>query len=184
MDQTVHTKGTFMRNIASVLLSLVLLSACADSTQLMRNGQGATRHLTATDSIYIAVSRNGSYGKEQYESSGLNTSQIIYAAFEKRLHGVEVAHDYQSFDDALKYAQSNNFTILVYPTVLHWEDRATEWSGLPDRVEVKLEVVEAKDGKAIDSVVIVGKSGVATFGGDHPQDLLPKPVEEYVAGLF
>lgn len=32
----------------------------------------------------------------------------------------------------------------------------------------------------IDSVVIKGKSGWATLGGDYPQDLLPKPVEEYV----
>ncbi|HVY24665.1 MAG TPA: DUF4823 domain-containing protein [Steroidobacteraceae bacterium] len=173
-----------MRNFMIVILSISLLTACADSTQLMRNGQETARRLTLNDSIYVAVSKNGSYGNDIYASSGINTSQIIYAEFEKRLHNVEVGHDYQPYNDALKYAQGNNFTMLVYPTILHWEDRATEWSGLPDRVEVKLELVDAQSGHLLDSVVIKGKSGLATFGGDHPQDLLPKPVEEYVGSLF
>jgi hypothetical protein len=73
---------------------------------------------------------------------------------------------------------------LVYPTILHWEDRATEWSGIPDRVEIKIEIIGATTGKGLDSAIIKGKSGLATFGGDHPQDLLPKPVEDYVSGLF
>jgi hypothetical protein len=29
-----------------------------------------------------------------------------------------------------------------------------------------------------------GKSGIATLGGDHPQDLLVKPVAEYVNELY
>jgi hypothetical protein len=36
----------------------------------------------------------------------------------------------------------------------------------------------------MDSVIIKGKSGLATFGGDHPQDLLAKPVSAYVNGLY
>ncbi|WP_254924651.1 DUF4823 domain-containing protein [Aeromonas sp. A35_P] len=29
-----------------------------------------------------------------------------------------------------------------------------------------------------------GKSKWATFGGDHPQDLLPEPTEKYVNSLY
>ncbi|MDB3946228.1 DUF4823 domain-containing protein [Gammaproteobacteria bacterium] len=29
-----------------------------------------------------------------------------------------------------------------------------------------------------------GSSGLATFGGDHPQDLLPESVTKYVGALF
>ncbi len=36
----------------------------------------------------------------------------------------------------------------------------------------------------MDSAIIKGKSGLATFGGDHPQDLLPKPVGEYIDALY
>jgi Domain of unknown function (DUF4823) len=80
--------------------------------------------------------------------------------------------------------RKSEFKYLVYPTILHWEDRATEWSALPDRVEVKIDLIETATGKLLDSVVIRGKSGVATLGGDHPQDLLPKPVDEFVSTLF
>jgi hypothetical protein len=32
-----------------------------------------------------------------------------------------------------------------------------------------------ESGKTMDSAIIKGKSGIATLGGDHPQDLLVKP---------
>ena len=95
-----------------------------------------------------------------------------------------MAQSYQSFDDALKFTRDNGYKYLVYPTILHWEDRATEWSAIPDRVEVKIDIIESTTAKLLDSVVIKGKSGLATFGGDHPQDLLPKPVGEFVSTLF
>jgi hypothetical protein len=69
-------------------------------------------------------------------------------------------------------------------TILHWEDRATEWSGIPDKVEIRIDVIESARGDTIDSAIVKRKSGLATFGGDHPQDLLPKPVEDYVASLY
>ncbi|WP_428785404.1 DUF4823 domain-containing protein [Vibrio splendidus] len=34
------------------------------------------------------------------------------------------------------------------------------------------------------SGIIEGKSGLATFGGDHPQDLLSEPVSEFMASLL
>ena len=45
-------------------------------------------------------------------------------------------------------------------------------------------IINAKTRKTIDSAIIKGKSGLATFGGDHPQDLLPKPVGEYIDALY
>jgi len=64
--------------------------------------------------------------------------------------------------------------------ILHWEERATK----SDRVEVKIVVMAVESGTIIDSVVIKGKSKGFTFGGDHPQDLLPEPIDMYVASLF
>ncbi|NCF25983.1 MAG: DUF4823 domain-containing protein [Gammaproteobacteria bacterium] len=39
-------------------------------------------------------------------------------------------------------------------------------------------------GEVIDSALIDGKSKWATFGGDHPQDLLEKPLADYARSLF
>jgi len=55
---------------------------------------------------------------------------------------------------------------------------------IPDRVEVKVDVVRVQTGDVISSGFIKGRSGLATLGGDHPQDLLPEPVAEFVSSLF
>jgi len=73
---------------------------------------------------------------------------------------------------------------FVVPEILHWEDRNTEWSGKKDVIEIKITVVDAASGSALASSVISGKSKWATFGGDHPQDLLPKPLQAYVDSLY
>jgi len=49
---------------------------------------------------------------------------------------------------------------------------------------VKVELVDVATDTPLDTGIIKGKSKWATFGGDHPQDLLPKPVEEFVSSLY
>lgn len=89
-----------------------------------------------------------------------------------------------SFEDAVSQAQLTDQDILIFPTILHWEDRATEWSMIPDKVEVKVDVINVRTGDVISSGIIKGSSGLVTLGGDHPQDLLPGPVAEFVSELF
>ncbi|ACR12232.1 conserved hypothetical protein [Teredinibacter turnerae T7901] len=50
-------------------------------------------------------------------------------------------------------------------------------------MEIKI-VVYSIDGTEVSSTIIYGKSKWATFGGDHPQDLLPEPIKQYVQGLY
>jgi len=97
---------------------------------------------------------------------------------------VESGHEYQAFEAALNAAKKHGAAYLVVPTILEWEDRATEWSAIPDRASIKLSIIDTANSETIDSATIKGKSGLATFGGDHPQDLLPKPVGEYVKSLY
>jgi hypothetical protein len=172
------------KRIGVTVAVVMALSGCADTHEFLRYGNLEIPRLVASDSFYIAVSRDGVYGSRTYQGSGWTTSQILLASFAKRVRRVETSRSSQPFDEALKVARDNGYKYLVFPTILQWEDRATEWSAIPDRVEVKIELIEVTTGKALDSGVIKGKSGLATFGGDHPQDLLPKPIEEYVAKLF
>lgn len=162
---------------------VAFLAGCADSHQLLRT-EGATIKLDRAKSIYVSIPRDGKYGRRNYQGSGVNASQIILMAFSKYAENVETGHRYQSFDNALAYAKENKYGYLVFPTILEWEDRATEWSGIPDKASIKIAIIDTETGKTLDSVIIKGKSGLSTFGGDHPQDLLPKPVEEYAAILF
>lgn len=171
-----------MKTLAFTLL-IFLCAGCADSHQLVKQ-QSAELKLSAKDTIYVSVPKDGFYGTKVYMGSGMNTSTIIYSAFAKRTHTVNMGQAIQNFDEALTTARADNRRFLVFPTILRWEDRATEWSAIPDKVEVKIEVVDSLSGNTISSGIISGKSGLATFGGDHPQDLLPASVEEYVESLY
>lgn len=171
--------------ILIILAMMTLLSGCADTHNLVRsNPMGVTAKLTLKDSFYIAVSKDVVYGEDKNEGSGLTLSQILQSSVGKRARRVEIGNEHKSFDDALLYARSKSFKYLIYPTILHWEDHATEWNGVADKVEVKVEVVESATDNIVDTVIISGRSGIATFGGDKPQDLLLIPVEEFISSLF
>lgn len=134
--------------------------------------------------VYVSVPEDGRYGQTIYAGSGQNTMQIVVMAFSEHSSRVEGGRAHQSFDESLAAARNMGASYLVVPTILHWEDRATEWSGIPDKASIKVAVFNVSTGVNLDSVIIKGRSGIATFGGDHPQDLLPQPVEEYVSSLF
>jgi Domain of unknown function (DUF4823) len=166
-----------------MLLFLVVLSGCADTHQVTR-APGMTASLSRQASAYVGVPKDGSYGATTYHGSGALTAQAVAAAFAPYLTKVTVGVKAEDFDGAQQSARAGEYTYLLYPEILHWEDRATEWSGKPDQASVKVTVVKADTGTVLDSAVIGGKSGLATFGGDRPEDLLPKPLSDYAATLF
>lgn len=168
---------------SAVVAMTVVLAGCADSHTWAPQQNGSAR-ITSADRIYISTPTDGEYGDHVYNGSGRNTSKIISNALSAKTRFVRVGGVVASFEDALAQAQRTDQDILVFPSILHWEDRATEWSMIPDRVEVKVDVVRVQTGDVISSGVIKGRSGLATFGGDHPQDLLPEPVAEFVSSLF
>lgn len=171
-----------MRIIYIVLLASILAS-CADSHQLVRLG-GNLQQLDPAGVVYVAVPADGRYGQTTYYGSGQNTAQIIVMAFSNYSNRAESGHVLQDFDGSLESANKAGAMYLVFPTILEWEDRATEWSGIPDKASIKLSIIDVKTGSTLDSVIIKGKSGIVTLGGDHPQDLLPKPTNEYVTSLY
>jgi hypothetical protein len=166
-----------------MLVAVSMLAACADTHQLIRTGRDVPK-LESDKPVYVAVPKDGRYGQTVYSGSGPNTTQIVLAAFARYATKVESGHESQTFEEALSASRKLGATYLVVPTILEWEDRITEWSSIPDKASIRLTITDAATEATIDSVTIKGKSGLATLGGDHPQDLLPKPVAEYVKTLY
>lgn len=175
-----------MRLPLAILIPLVLVSAgCADTHRFVRTSNaGKTVTLERGASAYVAVSNDGRYGKTVYSGSAVMTSQVVASAFGPYFRRITVGQTSEEYEQAIQSARIGNFTYLIYPQILVWEDRATEWSLKSDVASVKLYIVAAKSGQIIDTAVISGKSGLATLGGDHPQDLLPKPTTDYASSLF
>ena len=170
-----------MRYLALITV-ISLVSGCA-STYEQTSLTEPTEKLQSGRSILIATPANGFYETKEYIGSGDSTARAVRAAFARYSNKVAVSAECSDLD-CLKSSQSTPGGYYVVPEILHWEDRNTEWSGLPDKIEIKLAVYDADNGTELSTTIISGKSKWATFGGDHPQDLLPEPINEYVKSLY
>jgi hypothetical protein len=132
-------------------------------------------------SIAIALPVDGSYSSKIYAGSGDMTAQVLKAAFARYTNNVSILRDCH---DIKCIQAASGFDYVVLPEILHWEDRNTEWSGKRDRVEIKIVVLDGTSKSEIASSIITGRSKWLTFGGDHPQDMLPEPVTEFVTSLY
>lgn len=161
---------------------LLLLGGCMDSTRLVRDADNGG--LPERASYYVALPEDGMYGAKQYPGSGKMTSAIIRHSLQTHKQKAVAANRVEDQEQALQSARLGGHDYLVLPTLLHWEDRATEWNFMRDKVQVRIEVVDVFSGQVEDSAVVEGKSGIVTLGGDHPQDLLPEPIDDYVQSLL
>lgn len=170
-----------MRHMA-FLIAALFLGACA-STYKHEVVTSPSAKLERGKSVLIATPKNGAYGRKEYQASGQQTAYAVRSAFARFSDKVDVSSRCADLS-CLRSEGTNGYTYFVVPEILHWEDRNTEWSGKSDRVEVKLVVVDSRSNSELASIVISGKSKWATFGGDHPQDLLSEPIKQYVEGLY
>jgi hypothetical protein len=134
------------------------------------------------ETIAVATPINAVYGGETYTGSGSATAMAVRAAFARHSGEITVVQECQVL--ACLREKVPSAVYFAVPEILHWEDRATEWSGKKDKIEIKLSIYGAESNSVLASTVLSGKSKWATLGGDHPQDLLPEPLTEYVASLY
>ena len=85
--------------------------------------------------------------------------------------------------EAVAAAAAAGADFVVYPRIVHWSDRATEWSGVPDRITLNLRIYEVATGTLLNRQEIRASSRWATFGGDHPQELLPELTRRWAETL-
>lgn len=152
------------------LLLVGFLQGCTSYTY--ENISLPTTLLDQSRRVQISTPPNGRYDRTVYSQSGEMTAQEAKVAFSKYSSAVSIYADERPAADAY----------YVKPSILHWEERATEWSGIPDRITVQIQVYDA--GSQIAGVQFSGKSKWFTFGGDHPQDLLEKPLRKITESFY
>ncbi len=170
-----------MRAIGLPLI-LAMLSGCTATYQQSPVTEGGLTLLPGK-SIAVSTPENGTYDGKAYSQSGQMTAQAVRAAFAQFAGDVHVIADCKSMT-CLRDAAPAGVAYFVVPEILHWEDRATEWSGIKDKLEVRLSIYGTQGESPIASTIISGKSKWMTFGGDHPQDLLAGPIRGYVASVY
>lgn len=165
-----------------LVATTILLAGCS-ANYSTNNIQNSSEKLIKDLPVVISKPTDGAYNTRTYAGSGDSTATAVRAAFLRYTDSVTV---YDTCDDiaCLKKNHPASRGYYVIPQILHWEDRATEWSGIPDKIEVKITIYNAESNNRVASTIISGKSKLVTLGGDHPQDLLPDPLNTYISNLY
>lgn len=164
--------------IGFILVTLALVG-CLDSTQVIPGPGAAKGKIERGATALISIPKDGRYRRAEYHGSGEQTARILAGAFSEVLERVEVAEGHADRDASIRKAKELGLKYLIQPRITHWEDRATAWSLISDKVTVSIAIIEVASGKTVVTGIIKGKSGLATIGGDHPQDLLPEPAGQF-----
>lgn len=167
------------------LVGVLMLAGCADTHQLVRSDSGVL--LNPADAVYIAMPEPGADGSEKYWNSGKQTVQALQGAFKARAADagkIMAADAVQTLQDAKTAARASGARYLIYPVITQWEDHLTEWTGYPDFLGLKIDLVNVAKNGPPSSAEINARSGLATLCCDHPEDLLPAAVGEYVDSLY
>ena len=174
-----------MLRIILIPLILTTLSGCYTAKHSVDSqAVESALQLSKESTIYVSIPADGQFETKVYPNSGMMTATAFHSALVKNANKVVVGKKYEDQDQALISARSASANYLLVPIILHWEDRATEWSGKPDRLEFTAIVIEVSTGQELDRAVLKGSSSWFTMGGDHPQDMLAGPIGEYVSSLF
>lgn len=168
---------------ALLVLCIGLLASCANSYDATAIKKPTTK-IVAESKFYITQPKDGVYGNTNYAGSGQLTSSAISAELSKKRAEVVVADSIETIEVAKRKAVSVEADYLFYSKILHWEDRATEWSGLSDKITMSYAIYEAITGQKVASTMASATSGLATLGGDHPQDLVPKTVQDFLNAVM
>ena len=140
--------------------------------------------LRNTSRIYVAIPFDASFKNKVAQGSGKQIAEALVTAFSRNTKAVFISKFPESLSEALESARGRNAEYLVYPNLLKWEDRATEWSGRRDRLQVRIDTIDLTDSRVVYSKMIEATGKWMTDGGDTPIDLLEQPAEGYVNSLF
>jgi hypothetical protein len=172
----------YMLRITTIILLAASCVGCSSSYRYIPPTV-VGGHLNSAMGVALSTPPDAQFENAVYNRSGAMTADAVRSAFAQHSGNVDIVTNCQGLD-CLGRIDVAKFGYYVQPEILHWEDRATEWSGKSDRLEIRLTVYDTASRKQLARGTFSGKSKWATFGGDHPQDMLAKPTDKFVADLY
>jgi hypothetical protein len=140
--------------------------------------------LALNSRVYIAMPEDGLDKKEPVPGSGRRVALSLQDAFKRHSRNILVGRITENLDQAIGRARDLEYEFVAMPTLLKWEDRPTEWTGVRDKLQLKIDVVSVRTREVLHSTTIDTKGKWMTDGEAAPQDLLAAPVDKFVRSLF
>jgi len=169
----------------SLIIILLFAIGCSTKYTVINSDEDSKIiHLNPNATAYVSLPEDFASGGYLYQGSGQEISSEIVFLFSGHLKKIESGENVEDLNQALERATINRFDYLIFPKIYLWEDYATEWSGVRDKLKLQVTIIEVSTGNSIDTFMIEGTGTVWTFGGYHPIDIAKKPMKQWVDSLF
>ncbi len=167
-----------------VVFSVISVSAACSHKYKVDAIETPGTLIPANSHFYIMLPKDGVYGATEYVGSSNMVVSAVASALLANSAEVTKATRVETMDQAYESAISASSDYIFQPVIVHWEDRATEWSGRPDRITMRYTIYDVEARKNVASTLARASSKWGTFGGDHPQDLVPGTVNTFLRAVI
>ncbi len=167
-----------------VAVTAGLLAGCQSTYSEQDLSKTTPPLLRNTSRIYVAIPFDVSFKHKVAQNSGKQTADALASAFQKNTRSVYESKYPESMTEALDSARKYSAEYLVYPMLLKWEDHSTEYSGVRDKLQVRIDTIDMSNSTVVYSKMIEATGKWMSDGGDSPSDLLGEPSQSYVNSLF
>jgi hypothetical protein len=134
--------------------------------------------------VYIARPFDVEHKKKIVQNSGKQVAGALLDSFSRYTKGAYMGKIPEPLAEALVSGRKIHAQYVVYPYILRWEDHSTEFTGIRDKLKLRIELIESESGSTVFAREIDARSRWMSDGGDTPQDLLSEPTDNFVQGLF
>ena len=153
-----------MRPIRSVVFAAsALLASCASHETTRAQLFDDLPAASADTPVRVVRPADGAYADKVAAGSGVVVANRLVELLSARFRDVQAV-------DAAPVAASQR-TLEITPELRHWEDRATNWSGISDKIRVQLRLRDLPTDKG-RQLTFAAKSSWFTFVNAPPEDLL------------
>lgn len=178
-------RGEFL--MAFVMTAALGLGACTSTYQQRETSgvEASSARLDPGRTVFVSILADGRFGSRTYGGTGLLVAQKTAASFSRYARRVEIGGSpAASRAELLAAARKAGAGYLVVPTITHWEQRATEWSGIPSRVSIGLVVIDAETGLEVRSSLLESRSAIMTLMRPNTDALAQHLLDEHVSALY
>lgn len=173
-----------MKKVSCLLMALLLVGCATANIERLSQPQDARAVLRGNEKVFVALPEDGTFEGHHYTDSGKYVQQYFYDNLLRYADNVVNATKVLPLEEAKAEAKRQNAEILIYPTIIHWEDRNTMWSGIRDKIRINVIVYSLVDNKTLDKTSLYATNAWATFIQARPENRLKTIIPPYVKALY
>ena len=171
----------FSRMTILYVLSLLIFTGCSATLETVHSEISPELNSVELQKTRLVINNTepgtaASNGR-LYALSGIYLSNCIKDIVTNFNPSVKLMNKVLTEDEILvKLRENKDIDYLIFAEINNWEDHATEWNFVPDLIDIDIKLIEVNSGKIMARENFKSRSKIATFGGDHPQDMLAYPL--------